>query len=75
MPRAITYNCDICGAQRKEANHWFVAFNAIKEISFGTWAQADCDGLLHDEGAIYLCGQACAHKQLDQFLQSTSESE
>jgi hypothetical protein len=74
MPRAITYNCDVCGAQRKEANHWFVAIISTVGVSIITWESAARDGKL-DYDVKYLCGQACAHKLLDQFLQSTSESE
>ena len=75
MPRAITYNCDICGAQRKEANHWFVAIYTATAISFITWANVVRGGKLDYTCIKYLCGQSCAHKLLDQSLQSPSESE
>jgi len=76
MPRAITYNCDICGAQRKEANHWFISFRPAKDgLIIKTWDWAAREGRLDYPEIKYLCGQSCAHKQLDQFLQSTSEFE
>ena len=74
MPRAIIYNCDICGAQRKEANHWFAAVISTVGVSIITWASADQEGKLNYNYARYLCGQECTHKLLDQFLQSVSET-
>jgi hypothetical protein len=75
MPRAITYNCDICGAQRKEANHWFVVYPVGEGITFLDWKRAIRSGRLDITGVSFICGQACAHKLLDQFLNPTSESE
>jgi hypothetical protein len=75
MPRAITYNCDVCGAQRKEANHWFAAAISPIGMTIYTWASAVQDGRLDRNFIRYLCGQSCAHKLLDQFLQSPSETE
>jgi hypothetical protein len=75
MPRAITYNCDICGAQRKEANHWFAVYPAGEGITFLDWKRAMLSGRLDIIGVSFICGQACAHKLLDQFLNPTSESE
>jgi hypothetical protein len=75
MPRAITYNCDICGAQRKEANHWFVAVTSSARVLFTTWTSAERNDRFDSDNVKYLCGQSCAHKLLDQFLQSSSESE
>jgi hypothetical protein len=62
------YVCDVCGAERKEANHWFV---------LGPPADCNPDAIFiiskwpHnvDMGwAKHVCGQVCAHKMIDEFL-------
>ena len=62
------FNCDQCGAERKEANHWFVVRMTALGLYFNTWAWAEQEGLLEDSLTTHLCGQQCAHKLLDQFL-------
>jgi hypothetical protein len=27
--RQILYTCDVCGAEKKEANHWFIIFSGL----------------------------------------------
>ena len=69
------YNCDICGTERKEANHWFVASSGEDSLHFVTWAKAESDNVLNAESAVHLCGQVCAHKLLDRFLTETSSAQ
>ena len=65
MSEKIVYLCDVCGAERKEANHWFVGYVRPSDIIFAPFAAWDKG----DEGDIrHLCGQACAHKLLDEFM-------
>lgn len=59
--------CDVCGTEKKQANHWFVAFsnslNGQPGLTFHPWAVGNLA-----INAIHLCGQACAQKQLNSFL-------
>jgi len=74
MPRAMIYTCVECGIQKKESNHWFVLRKIITGFVIVSWAFAQERHWINDEESDYICGHACAHKQLDQFLQSTAES-
>jgi hypothetical protein len=63
------YVCDVCGAERKEANHWFLAESSpvSTSINFLEWDYSD--GIHRDiSGVKHICGQVCAHKLLDEFL-------
>lgn len=56
--------CDICGAQKREANHWFVASQESGELRINGWNSLR---LLSPE-TKHLCGETCAHKLISQFL-------
>jgi hypothetical protein len=30
--RQILYTCDVCGVQKKEANHWFIIFRTTTQV-------------------------------------------
>ena len=60
------YECNICGAERKEANHWFVAMEIDGEgISIRPWKYSPH---VDDEEAKHLCGQACVHSFVDRHI-------
>ncbi len=59
-----TFSCDICGADKKESNHWFVALERDGEIRLGTWAALG----RRRRGALHLCGQKCLYKLVDDFF-------
>jgi hypothetical protein len=66
-----SYSCNICGVERKTANHWFVATQGNGYLHIVPWHIAEREGKLNDDNAIHLCGQVCAHKLLDRFLTLT----
>jgi hypothetical protein len=72
MAVKTAYTCDVCGAERKEANHWFVACQTHAGLDFHTWGWALREEMLNEERLMHLCGRLCAHKKLDQFLASVS---
>ncbi len=59
-----TITCDTCGIERKQANHWFEAFEHEGELRIR--------GLLPTKttrpGLKHLCGQTCLHRLVDDFL-------
>ncbi len=57
-------SCDICGAQRREANHWFIAYEQSGELRVSDWTS----GYLLCPGTKHLCGESCLHKLLSEFL-------
>lgn len=75
MAKKEVFTCDVCGEERKEANHWFVslrvtacAASIVPQITFYRWPNlADLSGTKH------LCGQVCAHKLLDEFMGEVSK--
>jgi hypothetical protein len=57
-------SCDICGAEKKQTNNWFVAYTQEGELRVSGWSPQK---LLHS-GAKHLCGQTCLHKLVDEFV-------
>lgn len=72
--------CDLCNAQKKEVNRWFVAIPQPNGLLFLKWETAAATGLIYLPGAKHLCGQQCVHKVMDAFMSGeprgvTNESE
>jgi len=60
-------SCDICGAEKKQTNHWFVASEQAGELRVSGW---NARNKLR-AGTKHLCGQTCLHKLVDEFLAGT----
>ncbi|HEX8810780.1 MAG TPA: hypothetical protein VF742_02190 [Terracidiphilus sp.] len=63
----LAISCDICGAEKKQANHWFVAYEHAGELRISGWKSRHCKRA----GSRHLCGQACLHKLVDEFMAKT----
>jgi hypothetical protein len=63
-------SCDICGAEKKQTNHWFVAYAHGGELRVSGWTAS---GRLR-AGAKHLCGQTCVHKLVDDFIAAQASS-
>jgi hypothetical protein len=59
--------CDICGSEKKQTNHWFVAREQGGELRISGW---DSRNRLRP-GSRHLCGQTCLHKLVDEFMAKT----
>ena len=57
-------SCDICGTEKKQTNHWFVAFDQGGELRVGGWSSRN----RLRPGSKHLCGQTCLHKLVDDFM-------
>ena len=57
-------SCDICGAEKKQTNHWFVAYTHGGELRVSGWG---VQGKIR-AGYKHLCGQTCLHKLVDEFI-------
>jgi hypothetical protein len=57
-------SCDICGTEKKQTNHWFVAYDHGGELRLGGWKSRN----RMRPGAKHLCGQTCLHKLVDEFM-------
>ena len=57
-------SCDICGTEKKQTNHWFVAYNQGGELRVSEWSPRN----KLRPGSKHLCGQTCLHKLVDEFM-------
>ena len=60
--QAIT--CDMCGIDKRQTNHWFVAYEQAGELRVNDWTSRH--RLRAD--SKHLCGQKCLHKLVDDFM-------
>lgn len=57
-------SCDICGSEKRQTNHWFVAYEQAGELRVSGWTSRH--RLRAD--SKHLCGQTCLHKLMDEFM-------
>jgi hypothetical protein len=57
-------SCDICGNEKKQTNHWFVAYDQGGELRVSGWNSRN----RLRPGSKHLCGQTCLHKLVDEFM-------
>jgi hypothetical protein len=57
-------SCDICGTEKRQTNHWFVAYEQAGELRVSGWTSRH--RLRAD--SKHLCGQTCLHKLIDEFV-------
>jgi hypothetical protein len=57
-------SCDICASEKKQTNHWFVAYEQAGELRLSGWGSRN----RLRAGAKHLCGQTCLHKLIDEFM-------
>jgi hypothetical protein len=60
-------SCDICGTEKKQTNHWFVAHDQAGELRVSGWSSRS----RLRPGTKHLCGQTCLHKLVDEFMART----
>ncbi len=63
-------SCDICGEEKEQTNHWFVAYDEGGEFRVSGLTPSNSLDLV----AKHLCGESCVHKLLEEFLISTKAS-
>jgi hypothetical protein len=57
-------SCDICGAEKRQTNHWFVAYEQGEELRLCGWSSRQ----RKRPGSKHLCGQKCLHKLVDDYM-------
>jgi hypothetical protein len=57
-------SCDICATEKKQTNHWFVAYEQGGELRVAGWNTRN----RLRPGSKHLCGQTCLHKLVDEFM-------
>lgn len=70
-----TYRCDVCGALKKENNHWWLAW---REQSTNTFCVQPFESVLRLNGVVenefHLCGQSCVNSKLSEFMGGKAEA-
>lgn len=66
-----TITCDICGSEKKQTNHWYVAVHHGGELRVIGWQGKKTQRV----NAKHLCGQKCVHRLLDEFLAGAATQE
>ncbi len=72
MAKLISWTCDVCGVEKKEANHWFLCTPAPypsmaaddQTYLFGlySWDEEQAEGMGH------LCGEQCVLKKVPEVM-------
>lgn len=57
-------SCDLCGSEKRQTNHWFVAYEQNGELRLAGWNSRN----RLRAGTRHLCGQTCLHKLVDDFM-------
>ena len=57
-------SCDICGTEKRQTNHWFVAYEQAGELRVSAWGSRNRLRPI----TKHLCGQTCLHKLVDDFM-------
>jgi hypothetical protein len=60
-------SCDVCGAEKRQTNNWFMACNHGGELRISGWNARS----RQRPGTKHLCGQTCLHKLVDEFMART----
>jgi hypothetical protein len=63
-------SCDICGTEKRQTNHWYVAHEHGGELRLSGWNSRN----RLRAGSKHLCGQTCLHKLVDDFMAKTLAS-
>lgn len=69
-----TYVCDVCGATRKEANHWFLAWPMPNGcLMIAPWDVPQSTGYHDLPDMKHLCGQVCVHSLVGKWMEQSTK--
>jgi len=68
MAKVDTYQCDGCGAQKGNLNHWFRL--GVQDVSLGIYTWAGGDATDDDK---HFCSDECVIKAVQQWLSARKE--
>lgn len=67
MSRSEVFKCDVCGKQKGEANHWFLANTPVSPQPVIRICGWNIDAAYMPE-FVHLCGEECVQKKVSEFL-------
>jgi hypothetical protein len=68
MAAQITINCDVCGKQKGEVNHWFVIDVDSEGCHIQEFGVTDLNPENRNRTMKDVCGAECAIKVVQRFL-------
>ena len=69
-----TYVCDVCGATRKDANHWFLAWSMPNGcLMLAPWDVPQSPGYHDQPDMKHLCGQVCVHSIVGKWMEQSTK--
>lgn len=71
MAKREQYTCDVCGTEKKAANHWWKIRMWRDEIRMVPWERSNATS--RDEIEFHLCGQACVITKVNEFMNTPTE--
>lgn len=66
MPIIKQFKCDGCGAEKKEANHWFALYLSCGSLRLERLEEALRTGLRED--MEILCGHQCVTRKVSEWM-------
>jgi hypothetical protein len=67
-----TYVCDVCGAIRKDADHWFLAWSiANGRMTLAPWDVPQSPGHRNQPHTKHLCGRECLHSIIGKWVEES----
>ncbi len=67
MAELTQYKCDVCGAVKGEANHWY-KMRVLDALHIYRWDFGGEGGSDLSGQRLHLCGQACVLKKVNEFM-------
>lgn len=74
----VSFNCDICGKKKGQANHWWMVMlgdvpfyeegQPAMRFTLLPWNQAES----RNRDMYHLCGEGCAMKAMERFMTTGS---
>lgn len=61
--RRQVFSCDVCGMDKKTANHWFIIQLVNDEFRLSHWNESKAKR----KGTIHVCGMEHAHRLMGQY--------
>jgi len=74
MAQRSIFNCDICGAEQAETNHWFIAVFLINPRRMELRTLKGNENSILGAEIFHLCGDQCVMKTVNRFLGQKEEA-
>lgn len=63
MAQIKTWRCDVCGAEKRSANHWYMVDTTTKTMVIAKW-----DSETAPDMEFHLCGEGCLSAKVAEVI-------